>query len=72
MKKLFLNSNRCIACGLCTQEHPELFKLDDKGIAHLKKELNNCSKMEISDLQISELKSTISKCPGRAFSIEFN
>ncbi len=23
----------CISCGLCTEEYPELFQMDDEGIA---------------------------------------
>ena len=23
----------CISCGLCTEEYPELFRMDDQGIA---------------------------------------
>ncbi|BDR58663.1 ferredoxin [Xylocopilactobacillus apicola] len=67
--KLFLNSKRCIACGLCVQQHPELFELDDQGIAHFKKNLENSS-LELDSQEIKKLKPVINNCPGRAFKIE--
>lgn len=68
--KLFLNSDRCIACGLCIQEHPEIFELDDAGIAHLKKNLIKSTSLELNLPEIRLLSSTINNCPGRAFEVK--
>lgn len=31
-----VNTDRCIACGLCQLKAPELFSYDDEGISHPK------------------------------------
>ncbi|BDR56543.1 ferredoxin [Xylocopilactobacillus apis] len=68
--KLLLDSKRCIACGLCLREHPELFDLDDRGIAHFKKNLTSDSSVEIDSKKAKDLRSTITNCPGKAFRID--
>lgn len=68
--QLKLNSQRCIACGLCFRQHPDLFQLDDQGIAHFKKELTPNDALIISRKQIKDLRVIINHCPGRAFEIK--
>ncbi|MGL5900829.1 MAG: ferredoxin [Lactobacillaceae bacterium] len=67
--QLNLISQRCIACGLCFREHPEIFTVDDKGIAHFKKELTTKDYLTLNSSQIKQLRTTITNCPGHAFYI---
>lgn len=34
-KKVFVDKDECISCGLCVELAPEVFKLDDEGVAEV-------------------------------------
>lgn len=55
-KKLKVNKDNCIMCGLCVSTYPEVFKFDDEGKAE-------AEPVEVEDSQAEE---AIASCPGQA------
>lgn len=38
MSKLYVKSQKCIVCGKCYLNYPEIFDCDDEGIAYVKQQ----------------------------------
>ena len=60
--KATVNGNACIGCGACTYTCPDVFELDDNGIAKAKEEIPES--VENAVREASE------GCPTSAISIE--
>ncbi|MGO4936905.1 ferredoxin [Fundicoccus sp. Sow4_H7] len=56
--KLFVKSEKCIACGRCYLNYPDLFDTNDEGIAFVKESANE--KDHISS------RNAVFECPTRA------
>ena len=50
----------CVGCGLCEQNCPELFKVEDDGLAHVIGEGSACS----------DLQDLVAQCPVEAIKVE--
>ena len=60
MAKIVVDESKCVGCGLCVNNCPDCFELNDEGIAIVKNsESNNC-----------DLKDTATQCPVEAITIE--
>jgi len=35
MAKITVDTNTCVGCGLCEQNCPEVFKIEEDGVAHV-------------------------------------
>lgn len=53
MAQVIVDAATCVGCGLCEQNCPEVFKLEDDGIAHVK--AHACS--------LHNLKEVAEQCP---------
>lgn len=62
MKQLTVISDKCIACGKCYLNFPEVFDCSDEGIAFVKK--------ESSPQQQAESERAVYDCPTRAITWE--
>lgn len=61
MKYLKIKSEKCIACGKCYLNFPEVFDCSDDGIAFVQE--------EISQEQIKDAQRAIYECPTRAIEL---
>ena len=60
MAKIIIDENACVRCGLCVNNCPDCFELDDNGIAKVKaQECPNCDLNEVA-----------SQCPVNCIVIE--
>ena len=60
MAKIVIDENACIGCGLCVNLCPDVFEMNDSGIAIVKtQECGSCNMHEIA-----------SQCPVNAISVE--
>lgn len=48
MTKVSVDVSTCVGCGLCEQSCPEVFKIEDDGIAHVK--ANSCSQHNLQEV----------------------
>ncbi|MFC1514989.1 ferredoxin [Candidatus Omnitrophota bacterium] len=60
MAKIVVDESKCVGCGLCVTNCPEIFELNDEGIAVVKS----------SDSNSCDIKDTASQCPVEAITIE--
>lgn len=56
-KKLLVNKDACIGCGLCNATHPEAFQFDDEGKAEV-----------VGEVEESLVEECINGCPVGAIS----
>lgn len=65
MKKIIVDKNKCIGCGACEGFEPDVFELNDEGLADTIKsnydELEDSTKENVDD--------AINNCPTSAISI---
>lgn len=60
MAKIIIDENACVGCGLCVNNCPDCFELNDNGVAVVKvNECPNCDLKEVS-----------SQCPVNCITIE--
>lgn len=59
MAKITITSD-CVGCGLCEQNCPEVFKVEDDGLAHV---IGDAAKCE-------NLQDVVSQCPVEAIKVE--
>lgn len=59
--KLSVNQEKCIACGKCYLNYPDVFDCNDEGIAHVIK--------KSSPQQQAESERAIYECPTRAIEV---
>ena len=60
MAKIVIDENACVGCGLCVNNCPDCFELNDSGVAIVKAhECENC-----------DLRETASQCPVNCITIE--
>lgn len=62
MKKLCVDKDTCIGCGLCVSQNEEYFEFNDDGLSQVKKET-------ISDNDIKEIENITESCPVNAITI---
>ncbi|MBN2120734.1 MAG: ferredoxin [Candidatus Omnitrophica bacterium] len=60
MAKIVVDEEKCVGCGLCVNNCPDCFELNDEGIAKVKN--SDCDSCDIND--------TISQCPVEAITVE--
>ena len=60
MAKIIVDESKCVGCGLCVNNCPDCFELNDEGIAKVK----SC------DGSSCDLQDTASQCPVEAIAIE--
>lgn len=60
--KAKVNKDQCIGCGACTAIVPDVFEIEDDGLACAKGEVNESNKDEVIDASES--------CPTGAISVE--
>lgn len=61
--KVKINKNACIGCGSCAAICPEVFKIDDEGIAKVTVE-------KIEENQLNDVTEASENCPTSAIEIE--
>jgi ferredoxin len=61
--KGFVDKNICIGCGLCPTVCPEIFEMDDDGLAR-------ASESEITDALVDSAKDAEEQCPVNAITVE--
>ena len=61
--KGFVDKNICIGCGLCPTVCPEIFEMDDDGLA-------KASEDEITDSLVESAKDAEEQCPVNAITVE--
>jgi len=61
MKKLSVDKNTCIGCGMCFSTDEEHFTSDDNGLSEVKSQEN---------LESDTLKNVVESCPVGAIKIE--
>ena len=61
--KGFVDRDTCIGCGLCEGICPEVFKMEDDGIAC-------ASKDEITEILVSSANDACEQCPVEAITVE--
>ena len=61
MKKIVVDHNKCIGCGICVGTDPNHFDYEDSGLSH------PISQENIEDASVQE---AINACPVAAISIE--
>ena len=61
--KGFVDKNICIGCGLCPTVCPEIFEMDDDGLA-------KASESEITDALVDSAKDAEDQCPVNAITVE--
>lgn len=44
--KIIIDENKCVGCGLCVNDCPDVFELNDEGIATLKGNLADENKIK--------------------------
>jgi ferredoxin len=54
MKKLSINQEECIGCGLCTEIAPEVFRLNDEGVSEI---------IDPAGAEESKIQEAIDECP---------
>lgn len=60
MAKVAVDEAKCVGCGLCANNCPDCFELNDEGMAKVKaQECANC-----------DLKEVASQCPVEAITVE--
>lgn len=60
MAKIIIDENACVGCGICVNNCPECFELDDNGMVKVKAtECGNCDLQEVA-----------SQCPVNCIAIE--
>lgn len=59
MSKITIDTDKCVGCGLCEQSCPEVFELNDEGLATVKSQ-------EVND----NVKEAVEQCPVEAIRIE--
>lgn len=62
MEKINVNQDICIGCGACQAEYPEVFEINDEGLAEVQKE------KEMQEAEEAEVMTGI--CPVGAISSE--
>jgi len=60
MAKITIDENACVGCGLCVNNCPECFELNEEGVAKLK----------VDECTGCDLKEVASQCPVNAIAIE--
>lgn len=58
-KKIVVDSNKCIGCGLCVSTCPDVFELGDNGKSQVK-DVSGCQKCNCQEV--------IENCPAKAIS----
>lgn len=61
--------DRCFGCGACTAIAPDVFMMDDDGLAKVLIE-DNGEYMNVSDNLKSDVESASESCPGSAIEVE--
>jgi len=61
--KGFVDKNICIGCGVCPTVCPEIFEMDDDGLA-------KASESEIADALVESAKDAEEQCPVNAITVE--
>ena len=61
--KAFVDKDLCIGCGLCAELCPEVFSMDDDGLAESINE-------EIDDAEVDTADDAREQCPTEAITIE--
>ena len=61
--KGFVDKNICIGCGVCPTVCPEIFEMDDDGLA-------KASESEITDDLVDSAKDAEEQCPVNAITVE--
>ena len=61
--KGFVDKNICIGCGVCPTVCPEIFEMDDDGLAR-------ASENEIADDLVESAKDAEEQCPVNAITVE--
>ena len=61
--KGFVDKNICIGCGVCPTVCPEIFEMDDDGLA-------KASESEITDALVDSAKDAEEQCPVNAITVE--
>ena len=60
MAKVTVDASTCVGCGLCEQNCPEVFKVEDDGIAHVKS--SSCTSCNLTE--------TAEQCPVNSIKVE--
>ncbi len=60
MAKVVVDESTCVGCGLCEQACPEVFKVDDSGIA----------KIIANNSEAEGMQDAIDQCPVTAITLE--
>jgi len=61
--KAFVDKDTCIGCGLCPSISPDIFRMDDDGLAI-------AEDVEISDDMLAEANEAVEACPTAAITID--
>lgn len=60
MAKIIIDESTCVGCGLCVNNCPDIFELNESGIAIVK--VSECSSCDLADIT--------SQCPVDAIAVE--
>lgn len=63
MKKLFVNKEACIGCGMCVSIDPTHFDFDEDGLSHVTTQDN---------IETEDIENAISSCPTGAIGYDDN
>ncbi len=61
--KAFVDKEACIGCELCTTDYPEIFSMEDDGLAV-------AIEAELSEDQVSDAQEAVDSCPTEAISVK--